>query len=56
MGGRTATERVTGFLAQLLNGVQALQVAGAEDAAVVHFHQLSQQRRQPWCATPPLTR
>lgn len=41
---RTATERVSGLLTQLLHGVQALQVAGAEDVAVGRFDQLGRAR------------
>lgn len=43
---REATERVAGLLTQLLTGVQALQVAGAEATAVQRFDKLSAQRRQ----------
>ncbi len=37
---RSASEQVSGLLVQMLNGVQALQVAGAEDAATRRFDQL----------------
>ncbi len=43
---RTASEQVSGLLTQLLHGVQALQVAGAEAAAVQRFTQLGQVRQQ----------
>ena len=43
---RTAAEQVSGLLTQLLHGVQALQVAGAEEAAVQRFDQLSSVRQQ----------
>lgn len=43
---RVASERLSGLLTQFLHGVQALQVAGAEDAAVAHFGQLAHGRRQ----------
>lgn len=42
---RESTERVAGLLTQLLTGVQAVQVAGAEEAVVQRFDQLSVQRR-----------
>ena len=42
---REASERVSGLLTQLLNGVQAVQVAGAEPAAVARFEQLGEARR-----------
>ncbi len=42
---REATERVSGLLTQLLTGVQAVQVAGAEEGAVNRFDQLSGARR-----------
>jgi ATP-binding cassette subfamily B protein len=43
---RNASEQVSGLLAQLLNGVQALQVASAEDAAVARLDQLGETRRR----------
>jgi ATP-binding cassette subfamily B protein len=43
---RTASEQVSGMLTQLLNGVQALQVAGAEEAAVQRFAQLGDTRQR----------
>ena len=43
---RNASEQVSGLLTQLLHGVQALQVAGAEEAAVQRFDQLSSVRQQ----------
>lgn len=43
---RTGSEHVSGMLTQLLHGVQALQVAGAEEAAVQRFVQLGDVRQQ----------
>ncbi|MFN8441626.1 MAG: ABC transporter ATP-binding protein [Caldilineaceae bacterium] len=43
---RNSNEQVSGLLTQLLHGVQALQVAGAEEAAVQRFAQLSDQRQK----------
>jgi ATP-binding cassette, subfamily B, bacterial len=43
---RLATERVTALLTQLLSGVQALQVAGAEAAAVTRLAELGERRRR----------
>ena len=43
---RAASEQVSGMLTQLLHGVQALQVAGAEEAAVQRFAQLGDVRQQ----------
>jgi ATP-binding cassette subfamily B protein len=43
---RVATGRVSGLLGELLNGVQALKVAGAEEAAVQRFAQLGEVRRK----------
>lgn len=43
---RNSNEQVSGLLTQLLHGVQALQVAGAEGAAVQRFAQLSDQRQK----------
>ena len=43
---REATERVAGLLIQLLTGVQAVQVAGAEAAAVQRFVERSDQRQR----------
>lgn len=42
---RNASEQVSGMLTQLLHSVQALQVAGAEDAAVQRFAQLGDVRQ-----------
>lgn len=42
---RTRSEQVSGLLTQLLHGVQALQVAGAEEAAVQRFAQLGDLRQ-----------
>lgn len=42
---REASERVSGLLTQLLNGVQAVQVAGAEATAVARFEELGHTRR-----------
>lgn len=43
---RNASEQVSGMLTQLLHGVQALQVAGAEDAAVQRFAELGDLRQR----------
>jgi len=43
---RIATGRVSGLLGELLNGVQAIKVAGAEEAAVQRFAQLGEARRK----------
>jgi ATP-binding cassette subfamily B protein len=43
---RQSSARASELLAQLFHGVQALQVAGAEEAAVARFAQLGDQRRQ----------
>ncbi len=42
---RETSEQVSGLLTQLLNGVQAIKVAGAENATVGRFDQLSEARR-----------
>ncbi|NJN17256.1 MAG: ABC transporter ATP-binding protein [Oscillochloris sp.] len=41
-----ATDRVSGFLTELLGAVQALKVAGAEAAAVAYLRELNDQRRR----------
>ena len=43
---REATSRVSGALGELLNSVQALQVAGAEERAARHFDGLGERRRK----------
>jgi ATP-binding cassette, subfamily B, bacterial len=43
---REATGSVTGFLGELFGAVQAVQVAGAEERVIVHFHQLNEARRK----------
>ena len=43
---REATSRVSGALGELLNSVQALQVAGAEERAAKHFDALGESRRK----------
>lgn len=43
---RTATGAVSGLLGEILNGVQALQVATAEGAAVTRFIKLGEERRR----------
>ena len=43
---REATSRVSGALGELLNSVQALQVAGAEERAANHFDALGESRRK----------
>ncbi len=42
---RETSEHVSGLLTQLLNGVQAIKVAGAEESTVRRFDQLSEERR-----------
>jgi ATP-binding cassette subfamily B protein len=41
-----ATSRVTGALGEIFGGVQALQIARAEEGAVAHFRVLSEARRR----------
>ena len=43
---REATSRVSGALGELLNSVQALQVAGAEERAAIHFEALGERRQK----------
>ncbi len=43
---REATGSVTGFLGELFGAVQAVQVAGAEERVILHFHQLNEARRK----------
>ena len=43
---REATSRVSGALGELLNSVQALQVAGAEERSAKHFEALGERRRK----------
>jgi ATP-binding cassette subfamily B protein len=43
---RKATEQVTGLIGEIFHSVQAIKVAGAEEAVLHHFHQLNSQRRQ----------
>jgi ATP-binding cassette, subfamily B, bacterial len=43
---REATGNVTGFLGELFGAVQAVQVAGAEEQVIAHFHQLNEARRK----------
>ena len=43
---REAASRVSGSLGELLNSVQALQVAGAEERAARHFDALGESRRK----------
>lgn len=43
---RQTTQQVTGILGEMFAAVQAIQVAGAEDAVLQHFRQLNEQRRQ----------
>lgn len=43
---RKATERVTGFLGEILGGVQAVKVAAAEERVGARFRQLSDARRR----------
>ncbi len=41
---RTATERVTGAIGEAMDGVQAIQLAGAEDHVRAHIEQLNRAR------------
>jgi ATP-binding cassette subfamily B protein len=43
---RGAADRAVGFLGELLGGVQAIKVAGAEAAAVAHLSAINDQRRR----------
>ncbi len=44
-GSRETTGQVTGAIGEIFNAVQAIQVAGAEQHVVSHFHTLNDQRR-----------
>ncbi len=43
---REATGRVTDFIGEMMNAVQALKVAGREDAVLRHFERLNETRRK----------
>ena len=43
---RVASSRVTGFLGEILGGVQAIKIAGAESGILRHFANLSEARRK----------
>jgi ATP-binding cassette subfamily B protein len=43
---RAATSRVTGLIADMFHGTQALKVANAEERVIAHFRQLNNRRRQ----------
>lgn len=43
---REATSRVTGIIADMFNGAQAIKVANAEERVVAYFRQLNDQRRK----------
>lgn len=43
---RAATSQVTGIIADMFNGTQALKVGNAEERIVAHFNQLNDRRRQ----------
>jgi ATP-binding cassette subfamily B protein len=43
---RAATSRVTGLIADMFHGTQALKVADAEERVIGHFRQLNERRRQ----------
>ncbi|UCH61265.1 MAG: ABC transporter ATP-binding protein, partial [Anaerolineales bacterium] len=43
---REATSRVTGIIADMFNGTQAIKVANAEERIVSYFRQLNDQRRK----------
>lgn len=43
---REATSQVTGLIADMFHGTQALKVANAEERVIAHFRQLNDHRRQ----------
>ena len=43
---REATSQVTGLIADMFNGIQALKVGNAEDRVVAHFRALGERRRR----------
>jgi ATP-binding cassette subfamily B protein len=43
---REATSQVTGIIADMFNGAQAIKVGNAEERIVAHFSQLNDQRRE----------
>jgi len=43
---RGATGLVTGFIGEMFNATQAIQLAGAEDAVLTHFQKLNDARRK----------
>lgn len=43
---RESTGRVTDFVGEMMGGVQALKVTGAEDPALAHFDRLNRKRRK----------
>ena len=43
---RHATQQVTGVVGEIFSAVQAIQVAGAEQAVLTHFRQVNETRRQ----------
>jgi ATP-binding cassette subfamily B protein len=43
---RAATSRVTGLIADMFHGTQALKVADAEERVIAHFRRLNDRRRQ----------
>lgn len=43
---RAATSQVTGLIADMFNGTQAIKVADAEEHIIAHFHQINTQRRK----------
>ncbi len=43
---REATSRVTGIIADMFNGIQAIKVGNAEERIVAYFRQLNDQRRK----------
>lgn len=43
---RNSTEKVTGFIGEIFNSLQAIKVAGAEKSIIKHFEKLNAQRRK----------
>jgi ATP-binding cassette, subfamily B, bacterial len=44
--GREATSQVTGLIADMFNGTQAIKVANAEERIIAHFRRVSDRRKQ----------
>ena len=43
---REATSQVTGLIADMFNGTQALKVGSAEERIIAHFRQINENRRK----------